>query len=56
VNADSAAFAGYVNTRDADLGPEGVRFVSAAQSPTGKPLLLVTNEISGTLALFEVRK
>ena len=49
-----ASFAGYLNTRDADLGPEGVRFVPASDSPTRRPLLLVTNEISGTIALIGV--
>ncbi len=49
-----ASFAGYLNTRDADLGPEGVRFVPASDSPTRRPLLLVTNEISGTVALIGV--
>ena len=53
---DSASLAAYVNTREADLGPEGVRFVSAKDSPTRKPLVLVTHEISGTLTLFEVRR
>jgi DNA-binding beta-propeller fold protein YncE len=47
---------GYVNTREADLGPEGVRFVSAHDSPTRRPLVLVTNEISGTVLLLEVRR
>jgi hypothetical protein len=36
------------------LGPEGLRFVSASDSPTGSPLLLVANEISGTLDVFEL--
>jgi hypothetical protein len=49
-----ARFAGYINTRDADLGPEGVDFVSASDSPTGNPLVTVTNEITGTLAILEV--
>ncbi len=38
-------FAGYINTRDDDLGPEGVDFVSAGGSPTGRPLVTFTNEI-----------
>ena len=50
-----ASFAGYLNTRDADLGPEGVRFVPASDSPTHRPLVLVTNEISGTVDLIGVR-
>ena len=37
-----------------DLGGEGVTFVSAGDSPNGKSLILVANEISGTLSVFEV--
>lgn len=39
-----------------DLGPESLVFVDAAQSPTKQPLLLVANEVSGTLTMYEVRK
>lgn len=38
-----------------DRGPEGLQFVAASQSPSGKPLLLVANEISGTVTVYEVR-
>ena len=34
-----------------DLGPEGVAFVAGADSPTGAPLLVVGNEVSGTTTL-----
>lgn len=37
-----------------DLGPESLAFVPAANSPTGKPLLLMANEVSGTLTVFEL--
>lgn len=37
-----------------DLGPEGLVFVPAAQSPNGSPLLLVGNEVSGTTAVFQL--
>jgi DNA-binding beta-propeller fold protein YncE len=53
----------YINTRDfaitpaaaypADLGPEGLLFIPAAESPNGRNLLLVSNEISGSIAVFE---
>lgn len=49
-----ARFAGYLNTRPGDLGPEGLRFVSAHDSPTGDPLLLTTNEITGTIAAISI--
>ena len=37
-----------------DLGPEGLRFVSAADSPTGEPLLLVANEVSGNMSVHRI--
>ena len=37
-----------------DLGPEGLTFVSADDSPNGIPLLLVANEVSGTVTIFQV--
>jgi hypothetical protein len=55
LNGPSAQFAAYANTRPADLGPEGVRFVPRHDSPTGRALLLVTHEISGTVSAIEVR-
>ncbi len=37
-----------------DLGPEGLCFVSASDSPSGKDLLIVGNEVSGTTTIYEV--
>jgi DNA-binding beta-propeller fold protein YncE len=37
-----------------DLGPEGLVFVPAAESPNGKPLLIVGNEVSGTTAVMQL--
>lgn len=45
-------FIEYINTPE-DFGVEGLTFVSAADSPTGKPLLVTANEISKTVAAFE---
>ena len=58
----------YLNTRDewttqpsaanlattGDLGPEGLVFIPAAQSPNGRPLLVVGNEVSGTTAVLQL--
>lgn len=49
-----AEFAGWINTREGDLGPEGIEFVPSWQSPTGEAMLLVTYEISGTVAAYSV--
>lgn len=62
-------FIQYINTRDfsiaedanadhskSDLGPEGLCFVPASDSPDpqGRPLLVVGNEVSGTTAVFVI--
>lgn len=67
---ESPSFVQYINPRDfsenpqnpddsynpaaGDLGPEGMVFVPADDSPNGAPLLLVGNEISGTTAIFQI--
>lgn len=60
-------YVNYINTRNfsvtpgtgtlstvGDLGPEGLVFVPASASPNGKDLLLVSNEISGTVAIIQL--
>ena len=39
-----------------DLGPEGVIVIGEDESPNGKPLLGVANEVSGTTRIFEIAK
>jgi hypothetical protein len=57
-------FYDYINTRDfsksalaemGDLGPEGICAVAAGDSPTGRSLIITANEVSGTIAVFEVK-
>ena len=56
----SPVFMDYVNNRDfgspenGDLGPEGVLFIAAKDSPSRQPLLVVTSEISGTVTTYSV--
>lgn len=51
-NPTRPQFIEYINTPE-DVGIEGLTFVSAADSPTGKPLLITANEVSRTVAVFE---
>src|SRR5688572_340847 len=56
----------YVNTRvfespfnfatAGDLGPEGITFISADNSPNGKPLVVAAHEISGSTVIYQVNK
>jgi len=63
-NPQSPEFYDYINTRDfsgsglaqmGDLGPEGIAAIPASDSPTKRPLIFVANEVSGTIAVFEVK-
>jgi hypothetical protein len=45
---------GSVNPVAGDLGPEGLVFIPAHQSPNRNPLLVVGNEVSGTTTVFQV--
>ena len=61
-NPYDTRFVDYVINRDVteggdlmgDNGPEGMVFVSAADSPTGEALVIVGNEISGTVGIWQV--
>jgi hypothetical protein len=58
-NPAAAQFVDYKNSRSVsayggDLGAETLIFIADSLSPNGKPYLVVANEISGTLSIFEV--
>ncbi|HHD81721.1 MAG TPA: alkaline phosphatase [Campylobacterales bacterium] len=45
----------YIITEPKDVSPEGMKFVSAAESPDGKNYLLVAFEVSGSTTVYEVK-
>ncbi len=64
-NPFDAFFADYVINRDltegstvddviGDLAPESILFVSGADSATGEALIIVGNEVSGTVSVYQV--
>ncbi len=58
-NPNNVTFANYKNSRSTsayagDHGPEGITYITPENSPNGIPHVLVANEISGTISIFEV--
>lgn len=58
-NPEQPHFVDYKNTRNTssyggDLGAEGILFIPADNTTTEKPYIVVANEISGTLTIYEV--
>ena len=55
-NPFEAKFVNYVVTHEQnDISPEGMVFVPAASSPSGKNLLIVSYEVSGSTVVYEIQ-
>ena len=53
-NPKTPKFVAYAK-KDGDRSPEGLTFISSSDSPNGIGLLVVTNEKSSTLTVYEVK-
>ena len=64
-NPAAPEFVQYINPRDFagnaaagtadDLGPEGLLFIPAHESPIWQPLLVVSNEVSGSVSIYKIK-
>ena len=59
-NPNAPVYVGYANNRSAnnpngpDLGAEGIIVIDAQDSPNGQHLLLLANEVSSTLSIYQM--
>ncbi len=59
-NCENIKYVNYINSRDfstelgVDNSPEGLKFITPDDSPTGNALLLAACEVGGTVAVYEL--
>ena len=53
-NPQMPKFDQYVRQEAGDASPEGMLFIDAENSPTGKTLVVLSNEVSGTVSIYSV--
>ena len=58
-NPNAPVFVGYANNRSTtlsgpDLGAEGIIIIPATDSPNGNTLVILANEVSSTLSIYQV--
>jgi hypothetical protein len=58
-NPNAPVFVGYANNRSTtlsgpDLGAEGIIIIPAADSPNGNTLVILANEVSSTLSIYQI--
>lgn len=52
-NPQAPRFVQYVRS-DQDISPEGVLFIPAAASPNGKPLVVLSHEVSNNVTIYQI--
>lgn len=59
---ENTSFVHYINSRDfttdiaGDVSPEGIDYVSSTESVSGNAEIIVSHEVSGTVAIYEIKE
>ncbi len=49
-----AKFVQYIPPTSEDYGPEVIKFVAAEDSPTGRPMVMTANELTGSVTTYDI--